>query len=110
MEGICLTNPNPDYFLNMTGMACDSDANCTDDMFPVCVTPMGAVGGMCVPNDPSMICDLTGMSTCNTSDDCPSSMPICVNETDAVMGAKTCAPGCDTDSDCDDGWECEELP
>merc|ERR1719242_2520166 len=108
--GICLTNPNPDYFLNMTGMACDSSADCTDEDFPNCFDDTMIGDAICVPDDPDMFFDMTGMTMCDTDDDCTDDMPVCVNDTQMLMESGLCGPGCDTDSDCDDGWECEELP
>jgi len=112
MGGICLSNPNPDYFTNMTGMACSSSADCTDDDFPNCFNSMDIMiaDGMCVPDDPDMFFDMMGMTMCNTADDCTDDMPVCVNETQMLMESGLCMPACVSDSDCGDGWECEELP
>jgi len=112
MEGICLTSPNPSDIMNMTGItSCDDEDDCPEDM-PVCVVPpMLDIGGMCVPDNASLILEMTGMTECDDDDDCTSSMmPICVDQTETVMGVSTCAPGCHEDNDCDDGWWCEELP
>jgi len=99
-------------------MFCSSDTNCTEEAMPVCVEPLdalpmdvtGGVMGMCVPNNASLIFELTGMTTCNNDTDCPSSMPNCVEEVNAVMGVNTCVIGCNDDDDCDDDWWCEDLP